>query len=169
MNESEMEKITVEVQAGDPFSVSAAGLVVGVWDDGRMALDWKKRLDSVLGGEFSRILEHGEFRGESQEILFLPTFGKIPARYVILAGLGNRDKTPSETIRKISGCVATTARRRNLATLHSTLASNASDEADLASEAVVEGTLLGLYRFPGTNPARRAYTRRGRPQNPITP
>lgn len=147
MNESEMENITVEVQAGDPFSVSAAGLIVGVWDDGRMALDWKKRLDSVLGGEFSRILEHGEFRGESQEILFLPTFGKIPARYVILAGLGNRDKTSSETIRKISGCVATAARRRNLVTLHSTLASNASDEADLASEAVVEGTLLGLYSF----------------------
>ena len=166
MNESEMEKATIEVLTGDPFSVSAGGIVVGVWDDGRLALDWKKRLDSSLGGEFSRIWENGEFKGESQEILFLPTFGKIPARYVILAGLGNREKTSSETIRKVSGCVASAARRRNLATLHSTLVQNVPDEVELASEAVVEGTLLGLYRFSQYKSREKEEHKKGKPAKP---
>lgn len=146
MNGTQAEKVAIDVLAGDPLAVNAAGVVVGVWDDGQMAQDLKKKIDSALGGELSKILANKEFKGETGEVFFLPTFGKTKSRYLILAGLGKKDKTTPETLRRVSGTVAGAARKRNLAKLHSTLAVNVAD-FEQAAEAVVEGTLLGLYRF----------------------
>jgi leucyl aminopeptidase len=146
MNGAQAEKVAIEILTGDPLAVNAAGVIVGVWDDGQLAQDLKKKIDAALGGELARILANGEFKGETGETFFLPTFGKMKSRYLILAGLGKRDKTTAETLRKLSGTVAGAARRRNLPTIHSTLTENISDSAQ-AAEAVVEGTLLGLYLF----------------------
>ena len=121
--------------------------MVGVWDDGRMAQDFRKRLDAVLSGEVSRIIDNGEFKGASGDVLFLPTMGKLPTRYLILSGLGAKNKTSPESIRKLTGTVAKMARSRNLASLASTLLLNDAGDPENVSEAIVEGALLALYRF----------------------
>ncbi len=147
MDREKVDKVEIAAKTGDPLTSSAEGLVFGVWDDGRMAQDFRKRLDGALQGEVSRILDNGEFKGTSNDVLFLPTMGKLSARYIVLAGLGSREKTSPELIRKVSGTVARAARSRNLASLASTLVSNDVAEPEHVSEAIVEGTFLALYRF----------------------
>ncbi|WP_256856196.1 leucyl aminopeptidase [Leptospirillum ferriphilum] len=147
MDREKVDKVEIAAKTGDPLTSSAEGLVFGVWDDGRMAQDFRKRLDGALQGEVSRILDNGEFKGSSNDVLFLPTMGKLSARYIVLAGLGSREKTSPELIRKVSGTVARAARSRNLASLASTLVSNDVAEPEHVSEAIVEGTFLALYRF----------------------
>ena len=147
MDREKMEKVEIAAKTGDPLTSTAEGLVLGVWDDGRMAQDFRKRLDVVLQGEVSRMLDNGEFKGTFNDVLFLPTMGKLSVRYVILAGLGSREKTAPEMIRKVSGTVARAVRSRNLTSMASTLVSNDVDEPENAAEAIVEGTLLALYRF----------------------
>lgn len=147
MDREKMEKVEVSVKTTDPLGSSAEGLVVGVWDDGRMAQDFRKRLDAVLSGEISRIIDNGEFKGGSGDVFFLSTMGKLPIRYLILSGLGAKNKTSPESIRKLTGTVAKMARSRNLASLASTLLLNDAGDPENVSEAIVEGSLLALYRF----------------------
>ncbi len=168
MDREKMDKVEIAVKTGDPLTSTAEGLVMGVWDDGRMAQDFRKRLDGVLQGEVSRILDNGEFKGASNDVLFLPTMGKLPVRYVILAGLGSREKTTPELIRRLSGTVARAARSRNISSLISTLVANDLGESEDVSEAIVEGTLLSLYRFDQYKSADKEKKEKGKKTGAIT-
>jgi leucyl aminopeptidase len=140
------ELVKIETMTGDPLVHPAMGLVVGVFDDGRVVGDLKKKIDAALSGEFSRILDEGVFRGERGDVMILPTLGKMSPQNLVLAGLGNRDSLTTEGLRRVSGQVAKAASKRRIKTLLSTLSGALKDVA-LSSEAVVEGTLLALYRF----------------------
>ncbi len=140
------ELVKIETVTGDPLAHPAMGLVLGVFEDGRVAGDLKKKVDTALHGELSRLIEDGSFRGERGDVMIIPTFGKMAPQFLILAGLGNKDSLTTEGIRRISGQVAKAASKRKIKSLLSTL-SVASKETTLSAESVVEGSVLALYRF----------------------
>ncbi len=106
-------------------------------------------VDAALGGQIQALIADGDFRGKLNEVTVLYPNGAIPARRVILVGLGKREKFTLDTIRQASATAAKKARDLGVTHLHTLVhgAGVGGMAPEPAAAAVVEGTLLGLYRF----------------------
>jgi len=135
-----------EILTTDPLAKKTSALILGIFEEDKGTDALLKAVDQALGGEIARMRKNGEIRGSFGETILLPSYGKLSARFVLIAGLGKKEKLTSEVLRKASGFAATILRSRNLSDCVSTLA-QAGSEISYDVEAVVEGTLLSLYRF----------------------
>src|SRR5207253_264271 len=58
-------------------------------------------LDKRLGGVITNLRDRGEFAGDELETLVLDTRGKIPARQLLLIGLGDEESLSLEKMERI--------------------------------------------------------------------
>ncbi len=108
-----------------------------------------RALDEKLAGQLTMLLDEGDLRGRSHEVLVHYPAPSQPIRRLILVGLGKREDVTKDTLREASALTAKKARDLGVETLHTVL--HTTDRAVVplkdAAEAVTEGALLGLYRF----------------------
>jgi leucyl aminopeptidase len=135
-----------ELLTTDPMAKKTSAVILGIFEETKGLDALVKTADQALGGEIARMQKNGEIRGTFSETTLLPTYGKLPARFVMIVGLGKKEKLTPEALRKAAGCAASTLRSRNLADCVNTLALVGTETASDV-EALVEGTLLSLYRF----------------------
>lgn len=91
-------------------------------------------------------IEAGDFKGKEQELLFLyPSDGKD--KRIVLVGLGEKKSCASESLRLIGATLAKAAWHKKVATLHIVLPEKTKEEKNAVASAIVEGILLGSYRF----------------------
>jgi leucyl aminopeptidase len=106
-------------------------------------------VDAALGGAITALIASGDFRGKSGETAVLYTRGAIPAARVLLAGLGEQEKFSADVARSVAGEVARSVRelgvRRYASVVHGAGAGGLGPA--VAAQALVEGTVLGSYRF----------------------
>ncbi|MFZ5916145.1 MAG: leucyl aminopeptidase [Chloroflexota bacterium] len=106
-------------------------------------------VDKALGGQISRLIADGDFKGKVRETALLYSNGGVPARRVLVVGLGKADRFNLEAIRVAA---ATAARRvcdlrvKSFSTIVHGAGRGSIDLVD-AAQAVVEGTELALYEF----------------------
>ncbi len=107
-------------------------------------------VDAELGGLIGRVVDSGDFTGAKNRTLMLyPEAGRLPARRVLLVGLGPQKKFDLETARQVAGTAA--RRLQNLGVekaatvLHGAGAGGL--EAEAAAQAVAEASVLACYRF----------------------
>ncbi len=106
-------------------------------------------LDRALGGALRELLQTKEFEGKSHEVLLFHTQGKIPAKRLILVGLGKRKDLALDHIRQAMGYAGKRVRQAKASSFTTVLPSVAPsgvDEIELA-QAIVEGAILGNYQF----------------------
>ncbi len=106
-------------------------------------------VDAALNGAIRALIADGDFRGKLNEIAVLYPAGAIPARRVIIVGLGKRENFERDVIRQAAATAAKQARDLGITHIH-TIAHGGGIGGiapEIAAEAVVEGTILGLYRF----------------------
>jgi leucyl aminopeptidase len=121
-------------------------LVLTVFEDELKKQDYFLALDEKLGGKIARIIESGEVQGKFREFTILHTEGIGPKR-ILMMGLGKRKDFSLDRIRSIAANSSRYARRiqaKEMA-IHD-FASCDVNPADSA-EAIMEGVLLGMYRF----------------------
>jgi leucyl aminopeptidase len=113
-----------------------------------------KTVDELLGGAIRELIESGDFSGKTKQVAVLYPRGAIPARRVIVVGLGARDgfdADPAETIRRAAARAIKKARAlgasRVSSILHGAGAGGLSIEE--AAQATAEGSLLGAYEYHG--------------------
>lgn len=106
-------------------------------------------VDSALGGAIRELIAAGDFRGKRNEVAVLYSAGQFPARRVLLVGLGKAEKFTVEGIRQAAATAARKARDLGVTELHTIVhgAGIGGIEMEAAAQAVVEGTILGLYRY----------------------
>jgi leucyl aminopeptidase len=113
-----------------------------------------RAVDESLGGAIRELVEGGDFSGKSKQVAVLYPRGVIPARRVIVVGLGPRDgfdADPAETVRRAAAraikkaCALGASRVASI--LHGAGAGGLSIEE--AAQATVEESLLGLYEYRG--------------------
>ncbi|MBK1786196.1 leucyl aminopeptidase [Prauserella cavernicola] len=94
-------------------------------------------VDAALGGTLADVLRTLGATGKAEEVVKVPTLGKLPAGVVLAVGLGKPEPT-REQVRRAAGASgrALTGTARALTTLSA---------VDL--QAAVEGTVLGAYSF----------------------
>jgi leucyl aminopeptidase len=133
-------KLSLTTTTADEATVDA--VIIGTVQDGDgLALaPGSERVDAAFDGGLAEILRSVGATGKQDEVVKIPSMGKIKAGVVVAAGLGkaNGDGPGAEQVRRASGAAARALAGTGRAV--STLST-----VDL--QAAVEGTLLGAYKF----------------------
>lgn len=137
------------VQARDLTEVKTDLLVVNFMDGKIESKSFAEKVDKKLDGLISKIIKNEKLLGKVLETKLVHTHGKIPAEYVLLVGLGSKEKFTLDTARKIAARVAQIA--PTISAKHITSAVHGGQlekfsHAELA-QVLVEGFILATYKF----------------------
>lgn len=134
--------------------VKADALIVNLFEGVKEPGGATAAIDKALGGLIRRLIGAGEIKGKwttvplYNEFTVIHTHGKIAADRVAIAGLGKREELNLERIQQVMGTVAGHLRRRGckrVATIVHGAGAGGLDPC-LATRAMVEGALIGLYQ-----------------------
>jgi leucyl aminopeptidase len=102
-------------------------------------------LDARFEGAISALARREDFKGKRDQTLRVPTLGRLPARTVILLGLGERDAkgVPAAEVRAFAGRAARATNSEKATSLFLVLPAG----MDASLRYVAEGLALGEYRF----------------------
>lgn len=98
-------------------------------------------LDRRLNGHLARTLEHHAFKGKDGQLVAVDTHGRLPVRQLLVIGIGK--KAAPESFRRGAG-FAVRPTRGHLAIVAPV---PPAGQLSVVTQAVVEGALLGNYRF----------------------
>ncbi len=139
----------IKVVVGNIVEAQVDGIVVNLFEGVTRPGGATGAVDRALGGEISRLIDKGYFKGKLNETFIIPTFGRIPADHVLVVGLGKASEFNLDRVRQVSATAAKALRRvgcKKIATIvHG--AGIGGLEPAAAARALAEGTLMGLYRF----------------------
>lgn len=110
-----------------------------------------RALDQALNGLVTQVITAGDFKGKLGETQMLYSNGALAAPRVLITGLGKQTDFGVAKARKAAAAAAKKARElgaARLATVVHGAGAGGLDVADAAA-ALVEGTLLGNYRYRG--------------------
>src|SRR5688572_93302 len=144
-----MEAMEITVKEGRIESEPAEVLVLS-HSEGETALqDGTAVVNKALNGWLQDLIKGGEFQGKSHQTVLLHTQGKIPAKRVLMVGLGKKKDARLDTVRQAMGTAAKRVRqagaRSFITPIHgSTLPGTSFTEL---AQAMVEGAVLGGYQF----------------------
>jgi leucyl aminopeptidase len=122
-----------------PVASSAEGLV---WSGaGRAA-------DNAVSGELSRLATDARFKARPAATLVVPTLGQLPARRLVLVGVGPLPELNEEAIAQAAGAAVRAARDAGATRIAVALPEPSWGIAPAqAAEAIAIGARLGLYDF----------------------
>lgn len=137
--------MNVSYQQGIGTDLAADALIVPIFarSAGEALTGAAASVDTALGGELSKLAAEAEYTGKRGSTLIVPTLGKLPARRVVLAGLGAADALSEEAIRRAYGSAVTAARDAGARNVVAVLPNDDAITAEQAAEAVA----LATYRF----------------------
>jgi len=131
----------------------ADAIVVNLFEDAQPG-GATRAVDDALGGAIRDLIEGGDFSGKAGQVAVLYPRGAIPARRVLVVGLGPRqdfDADPADGVRRAAAHAV--QRARDLRTVRVASILHGAGAGGLpvgeAAQAVTEGSLLGLYQYRG--------------------
>jgi leucyl aminopeptidase len=101
-------------------------------------------VEKKLGVSFAELLDAARLKGEPGDALAVPTLGRLPAKQVLIVGVGQKG-AGLDAARKAGAVVA--RRTGGGATVATTVPQAIKAKAPVATGAFVEGYLLAAYRF----------------------
>ncbi len=139
----------VEVMHGLLQDFAADTLVVNLFEGVTIPGGATGAVDKALKGAISELIAGGDFKGKAGETAVIYSNGLIPARRVVLVGLGKSANFDLEAVRRASAAALKKAQNVNAKHVASIIhgAGIGGLEMQEAAQATVEGALLGLYRF----------------------
>ena len=140
--------MNITVQRGEIQKKKDEAIVVNLFEGSRPG-GASKAVDQALDGLISETLDCGDFKGAKNDTLLLYTQSRIPARRVLVVGLGKQKNFDLEAARQAAGTAARTLQNLGIkqasSILHGTGAGNLPVE-DIA-QAISEASMLACYRF----------------------
>ncbi len=141
--------------AAGRIEASAADAIILHLFEGSAPTDGTAFVDAALDGAIRDLVAGGDFSGKLGEVAVLYPRGILPARRVLIAGLGPRESLTAETVRRASASAVLKARdlkvKAAASLIHGTGAGGLPVE--VAAQAVTEGSLLALYTYHGQKTA----------------
>lgn len=139
----------VFVSSGAIQSVVADAIVVNLFEGVTQPGGATGAVDHALNGAVRDLIAMGELTGRLNETCVFHPRGVIPAHRLIVVGLGKQTEFSLDAARQAAAAAARAARKAGARTLASVAhgAGLGGLPAADAAQAVVEGTLLGLYRY----------------------
>jgi leucyl aminopeptidase len=137
------------VTQGSITETSCDALVVNLFEKITHPGGGTGAVDKALDGAITRLIDEEEFEGKLGQTTVLYTYGRIPAKKVILVGLGKSEEFNIDGVRRASSAAAKKAAALNaqkVATILHGAGIGGLDPAECAL-ALVEGAALGTYKF----------------------
>ncbi|MFW5647502.1 MAG: leucyl aminopeptidase [Candidatus Alkaliphilus sp. MAG34] len=128
--------------------IMADALVVGVYEGVKSLNTDLAEIDKQLDSAISDMIGSGAFEGKESETLLIYTLGKIPAKKILLLGLGKEEDFKADTIRKVVGKAVKQLEKSKADTaaiLPIGLDKNIPPET--VGRCIVEGAMLASYKF----------------------
>jgi leucyl aminopeptidase len=144
-----MSEMQIGVQQGNIQDSDADTIIVNLFEGVTYPGGATGAVDSALDGAISELIASGDLRGKEGEVAVFYPRGAIPARRVIVSGLGRSDKFDLEQVRRAAAAAirkARTLRAERVATIIHGAGIGRLPVA-LAAQSTIEGTLLALYRY----------------------
>lgn len=101
----------------------------------------------ALPESIANLIEADDFSGSAKQQLLVYTRGALPAKRLLLQGLGKAEKAKADHIRQAAAQAAQKARELKVSSYVSNLPSVNGLSPRQVAQAAGEGALLGLYRF----------------------
>jgi len=141
--------LEISVVAGDVARTQADAIVVSLFEGVERLEGATATADKALDGAIAGLIEQGEVKGKLNEVTIIHSLGKVPARIVAVVGLGKQSEFTLDRVRGAAGEFCRALRRSNCQRLATVVhgAGVGGVEPEAASQAIVEGALLGLYTF----------------------
>jgi leucyl aminopeptidase len=134
----------IQAKSGKPETIKTEVLVLATFE-GKLSKS-AKIVDKKLNGLLQHIIKSKEFKGETGEIFFTNTFKKIPAKHVLLVGMGKEKEFKTDNLRQVIATAATFIRASNIKSFAFSIPETKVNIEESA-QALSEGSILGLYQF----------------------
>ena len=144
-----MKIMQVTVQIGKVETAATEVLVLTHCEGEGLGKHDAALLDRALGGSLRKLLQSKEFEGKTNEVLLYHTQGSVPAKRLVLVGLGKKKDVTLETIRQAMGTAAKRVRQAKAGSFTVVLptVTPAGMSSVEVAQAMVEGAILGSYQF----------------------
>ena len=148
-----MDLLEITVVQSDVTEIEADVLVVNLFEGITSPSGAAGVVDSALGGLISELISDGEISGSASELTLIHTpnsaFPNFKPSRVLVAGLGSSKGFNTDNARKISAGVIRKLRAVGVQSAATIVHGAGIGDLDASSsaQAVVEGALLGAYRF----------------------
>ena len=138
----------IHIQRGKITGYRTEALAAAHFEGGILAQEPAGLLDRACGGQIESLIASGDFRGKLYQTAVIRTGGAIPARRIMIVGLGKQADFSPEKLRGAYAAAARQARDLNLKEFSLAVDGGVLDlPLPQVAEAILEGALLGLYRF----------------------
>jgi leucyl aminopeptidase len=138
----------IDVKKAKLTEYPAEAMVVTHFEDSASLEGAARLLDKAVGGLITDIIESGDFQGKLYQLAVLYTKDLVPARRIILTGLGQKKNFDLEKLRGVYAKAAQQVRALGLKEF--TFFMDTDDNPQTTkqmTEAALEGAILGLYQF----------------------
>ncbi|MCE9535999.1 MAG: leucyl aminopeptidase, partial [Nitrospirae bacterium] len=144
-----MKIMRVTVQVGKVETAATEALVLTHCDGEGLGAQDAAPLDRALGGSLRKLVQSKEFEGKANEVLLYHTRSSVPAKRLVLVGLGKKNDVTLETIRQAMGTAAKRVRQAKAGSFTVVLptVTPAGMSSVEVAQAMVEGAILGSYQF----------------------
>lgn len=144
-----MKMMQVEAKAGRVEAETTEALVLTHCEGEAFSRQDAAVLDKALGGALRDLLQSKEFEGKANEAVLFHTQGKVPAKRIILVGLGKKKDVGLDQIRQALGHAAKRVRQAKAGSFTVAVPSVMPRGASLVevAQVMVEGAILGSYQF----------------------
>lgn len=144
-----MKIMLVEAKAGHVGDMETEALVLAHCEGEPLSRQDGAVLDKALGGALHGLLQSKEFEGKAGEVVLFHTQGKIPAKRIILVGLGKKKDLGLDQIRQAMGHAVKRVRQAKAGSFVAALPNATPRGMSLVevAQAMAEGAILGSYQF----------------------
>jgi leucyl aminopeptidase len=134
--------LSVQLVSGTLAESGADALVVGVFAGAVADSDALLGLEDALGGGLLSHLKASDFEGKLDQLIDVPTFGRVKSRRLLVVGLGAKPEVDSARVRAALASAVRAAQSSTTKTLALSL-----PVPTPSLRAVGEGIVLGAYKF----------------------
>ncbi|MCL2932639.1 MAG: leucyl aminopeptidase [Trichodesmium sp. MAG_R03] len=136
----------MEIKASNTPKLEWAGdaLTIGLFEDAIELTGDMAKLDEMLAGTLSELIEETEFKGKANSSASTRVGGTTPIRKIIIVGLGKSEELKLETLRQAAATCGRLAKKERCKTLGISLP--ICQDTDSTAIAITEGIELALYQ-----------------------
>lgn len=137
-----------QVKEGHLAQEATDVLVIGGYQDDALPRA-HQAVDDALGGQLRELRETGEFSGKNEQAVLIHTRKALPAKRVLLLGLGKKRDVTLDRVRQAMGKAFKKVRQTGAETFAASVLATDTLRVPVSdiAQAMVEGAMLGGYRF----------------------